>query len=193
MGHSRASKQQSHEHIVSTAAKRFRESGVDGVSIANLMKEAGLTHGGFYKHFTSRDDLVTEALELALGNSSKRYSSAGDNAFEPFVNGYLSTKHRDNPGEGCAVAALINDMARARSDSKELYGAHLQRSFDWIASLIGAERPDARARAIVAFSAMVGALGFARALDDEALSQEVLDTVKDYLLSHLQGDQPASE
>ncbi|KAA0694225.1 TetR/AcrR family transcriptional regulator [Halopseudomonas laoshanensis] len=188
MGHSRASKQQSHEHIVSTAAKRFRESGVDGVSIANLMKEAGLTHGGFYKHFTSRDDLVTEALEVALASSRKRYSSGGDAAFESFVTGYLSIKHRDNPGEGCAVAALANDIPRARGDSKALFTTHLERSFDWIADLLGAEHPDARARAIVAFSTMVGALGFARALDNEALSQEVLDTVKDYLLRHLQAE-----
>lgn len=185
MGHSRASKQQSHDQIVTTAARRFRESGVDGVSIADLMKEAGLTHGGFYKHFASRDALVAEAVEHALGSSRERYGDIGPLGFEAFVQAYLSEEHRDNRGDGCAMAALVNDMPRVREDSRELYSKQLQRSLGWISSLLSGDRSSARAEAIVAFSAMVGALGFARALDDEALSKEVLETVRDYLLNQL--------
>lgn len=182
MGHSQARKQQTREQIVKTAAKRFRESGVEGVSIANLMKEAGLTHGGFYKHFESRDDLVTEALACALAASGQRKQSAQEQSFERFVHSYLSTKHRDAVGDGCAMAALVNDVARSRDDARTLYTEHLSQTLDKVGGLIGGEDAQARAKAIVIFSALSGALGIARALNDEALSAQVLAQVSDYLI-----------
>lgn len=191
MGHSQARKQQTREQIVKTAAKRFRESGVEGVSIANLMKEAGLTHGGFYKHFESRDDLVTEALACALAASGQRKQSAQEQSFERFVHSYLSTKHRDAVGDGCAMAALVNDVARSRDDARTLYTEHLSQTLDKVGGLIGGEDAQARAKAIVIFSALSGALGIARALNDEALSAQVLAQVSDYLIEQFGASAPS--
>jgi TetR/AcrR family transcriptional repressor of nem operon len=182
MGHSRASKQQSHEQIVSTAANCFREHGVDGISIANLMKAAGLTHGGFYKHFESRDDLVTQALDSALKSSSARYHSMRKLTFKPFVQNYLSLEHRDNLAEGCAMAALLNDMARANAESRALYSDQFRRSVELVSGLLDSASADSRSGAMVVLSSMIGALGIARALDDKALSAELLGAVQGYLL-----------
>jgi TetR/AcrR family transcriptional repressor of nem operon len=182
MGHSRASKQQSHEQIVSTAANCFREHGVDGISIANLMKAAGLTHGGFYKHFESRDDLVTQALDSALKSSSARYHSMRKLTFKPFVQNYLSLEHRDNLAEGCAMAALLNDMARASAESRALYSDQFRRSVELVSGLLNSASADSRSGAMVVLSSMIGALGIARALDDKALSAELLGAVQGYLL-----------
>lgn len=182
MGHSQARKQQTHEQIVQTAARRFRESGVDGVSIANLMKEAGLTHGGFYKHFESRDDLVAEALACALDASAQRQQTTQAASLERFVQGYLSPAHRDAVGEGCAMAALVNDVARSSDDARTLYTEHFNHTLDKVGDLIGNDDAQARAKAIVIFSALSGALGIARALNDEALSAQVLGQVSRYLI-----------
>src|SRR3979490_2681955 len=117
MGHSRAEKDKTHKRIVKIASRRFREEGLAGVGIADLMKEAGLTVGGFYKHFDSRDDLVAEAVGSALG----AWKRAGDAAasggppvtYESLVDDYLSEAHRDQPGTGCPVVALAGDIARS--------------------------------------------------------------------------------
>lgn len=184
MGHSRVSKQQSHEQIVSTAARCFRERGVDGISIANLMKEAGLTHGGFYKHFESRDDLVAEALDHALQSSSKRYAAMAPLTLDAFIDNYLSAEHRDSPGDGCAMAALVNDVGRGREDSRALYSAQFNRSLARINAMLEAESGDAAGeKAALLLSTLVGALGIARALDDEAQSNALLATVRKQLLS----------
>ena len=184
MRHSRASKQQSHEQIVSTAANCFREYGVDGISIANLMKAVGMTHGGFYKHFKSRDDLVTQALDAALQSSNKRYHAMGKLKFKPFVQNYLSLRHRDNRAEGCALAALLNDMARANAESRALYRSQFERSVERVAGLLEVTDEESRGSAMLILSSMIGALSIARALDDEALSEELLNAVQDYLIEH---------
>src|SRR5262245_63779262 len=110
LGYSRANKDESHRRIVDFAATRLREAGLEAVSIAQLMKEAGLTHGGFYRHFNSRDDLVREALEWAFAASAARVAKleagADSPAIDSMIDAYLSKTHRDAPGEGCAMAAL---------------------------------------------------------------------------------------
>ncbi|QQX86609.1 TetR/AcrR family transcriptional regulator [Cupriavidus necator] len=185
MGHSQTQKQHNHERIVQLAAQRFRELGIDGLSIANLMKEAGLTHGGFYKHFESRDDLVAQAVGAALaGSESTRRASKAD-TFSAFVESYLSKRHRDKPGQGCAIGALANDMSRAPEDARTLYTAQLCSSLDHVAELLDTSATTAEANqteAIVAFSTMVGALVLARAVNDPALSEQILSTVRDHLL-----------
>ena len=181
MGHSQTQKQQNHERIVQLAARRFRELGIDGLSIANLMKEAGLTHGGFYKHFESRDDLVVQAVGAALENSGAAHRTRKADIFPALVESYLSNRHRDAPGQGCALGALASDMSRAPHDARALYTVQLRTSLAHIAELVGV---GTQAEAIVAFSAMVGALNLARAVNDPALSAEVLSTVRDYLVKH---------
>lgn len=191
MGHSQTQKQQTHERIVELAAQRFRELGLDGLSITNLMKEVGLTHGGFYKHFESRDELVAEALATAFESSGRTGKSA---SYKALLAAYLSKKHRDAPGTGCAVGALVNDMGRAPEDARALYTAEVRTNLSNIAKLLaaasdGADVGDADhdAGALVTLSALIGALGLARAVDDPALSGKILATVQGFLLTQFDG------
>ncbi|WP_454741278.1 TetR/AcrR family transcriptional regulator [Cupriavidus necator] len=184
MGHSQTQKQETHERIVQLAAQRFRELGLEGLSIANLMKEVGLTHGGFYKHFESRDHLVAEALATALESSNSQARTGKTATFQALVAAYLSKRHRDSPGTGCAIGALVNDMGRAGEEARALYTAQVRKSLSRIGQRLSATDDSGHdAEAIVALSAMVGALGLARAVDDPALSGKILATVQDYLLA----------
>src|ERR1700761_1966487 len=126
MGHSRDDKQRSHDRIVQVAATRIREAGTDGPGVAEIMKTAGLTHGGFYKHFGSRDDLVAAAVEKSFRDSGEASAAVTENAEDPlaaFVDWYLSPDHRDDPGSGCAVVSLGADAPRADDRVREAYTA----------------------------------------------------------------------
>ena len=117
MGTSQAAKAASHDRILDIAAARIRRDGIGSLSVAELMKEAGLTHGGFYRHFDSREQLVAEAAQRALSQGSEwTIASAklgGQRGYTALVNGYLSTWHRDHPESGCGVAGVTADAARA--------------------------------------------------------------------------------
>ncbi len=116
MGHSKAEKAKTHERIVAISSKRFREEGLAGIGIAALMKEAGLTVGGFYKHFDSRDQLVAEAVNSAFGGWKRRVDAAKSSgppvSYEKLIDDYLNEGHRDNPGTGCAFSALAPEIVR---------------------------------------------------------------------------------
>lgn len=183
MGHSQIEKQKTHERIVSIAAKRLREDGLEGVGVADLMKEAGLTVGGFYKHFTSRDDLVAEAMGSAFGSWSKKLEARGlkpeDLTIGQLADYYLSSYHRDNPGDGCPFPALTADFARSGPKTREIATAQLMSNFENFQKRLADEDDEAaRRKAIIAFCAMAGAVGLARISDDEALSNEILETVR---------------
>lgn len=193
MGHSRASKQQTHERIVQIAAQRFRELGIDGLSIANLMKEAGLTHGGFYKHFESRDELVTEAVACALASSASSPHARQVDSYATLVAAYLSEGHRNSPGDGCALGALANDMGRAPDEARARYTEQLRGTIAGTAGRLPDSGDAARAQAIVTISAMVGALGLARAVDDPALSDEIMAVVREHLVAQFAPTQVESQ
>jgi TetR/AcrR family transcriptional repressor of nem operon len=180
MGHSRKDKEKNHRQIVEIAAQKMRESGTEGPGVAEIMKEAGLTHGGFYKHFDSRDDLVAEAVEEAISQARASYRDRVEGADDPlasFVDFYLSTTHRDDPGHGCPVVALGADAARADDRVRAAYGDQVKSYIDHMEELLGGDE-DARRRAIAAVTSMVGAVLIARAVDDEALSEEILGDVR---------------
>jgi len=184
MGHSQADKAETHRRILQTAARQMREEGLDGLAVADLMKHAGLTVGGFYKHFASRDELVAEALESVDSEWSrtvaegKARGQAEPKIFADAVDRYLSENHRDHLGAGCIFAALAGDIARSGRRPREIATAKMGRAFDVIARLFPNRRArDARTSAIVAFCALVGALVLARVATDEELSAEILRTV----------------
>jgi TetR/AcrR family transcriptional regulator, transcriptional repressor for nem operon len=186
MGHSRAEKAQTHKRIVAIAAKRFREKGLAGFGIAELMKEAGLTVGGFYKHFDSRDDLVAEAVSSAFGNWKRKVDAAASGGpavtYEKLIGDYLKEAHRDNPGAGCAYSALAPEIARSDKETRAVTSEQVRNDIQLIAGLLPVEdKRTARSRAIVTFSALVGAMSLARAVSDEALSREILRTVEEHL------------
>lgn len=191
MGHSRADKAKTHERIVALASRRFREKGLAGIGIADLMKEAGLTVGGFYKHFDSRDDLVAEALGSALQTWRPQVERAATDTppltYDSAVDEYLSEAHRDHPDTGCAVGALAGEIARSDKRTRALATRQISAYIEWLATLVreaGEEDEGAaRSRAILTHCALVGAISIARAVSDERLSREILKTVARLLKS----------
>jgi TetR/AcrR family transcriptional repressor of nem operon len=186
MGHSRAEKAKTHKRIVSIASKKFREEGLAGVGIAELMKEADLTVGGFYKHFDSRDDLVAEAVSSAFGGWKRRVDAAASGgpsvSLAKLLDDYLNEAHRDNPGTGCAFSALAPEIARSDKRTRAVTSEQARNDIQLIATLLpGKDKRTARSQAILTFSALVGAMSLARAVSDEALSREILQTVGEHL------------
>jgi TetR/AcrR family transcriptional regulator, transcriptional repressor for nem operon len=182
MGHSQTDKAETHKRIVKIAAKRLREHGLAGVGIAELMKEAGLTVGGFYKHFDSRDALVAEAVGSAFGGWKRRMDAAESGgtplSYESLIDDYLNQVHRDNPGTGCAFGALAGDLARSDKRTRALASEQIRNDIQLLARLLPRkDRRTARSKAILTLSALVGALSLARAVSDDALSLEILTTV----------------
>lgn len=170
MGTSQKDKAETHDRIVAHAAKRLRECGLEGIGVADLMKEAGLTVGGFYKHFPSRDHLVAEAIGATFGQLNR----ADTPTFAAVVDRYLAPAHRDTPGAGCPFAALAADLARAPEMTRQPASDEIARSIDRLDSLLGGANRDA---AILAYCAMVGAVSLARVTTDPALSDAILTRV----------------
>jgi len=186
MGHSKAEKAETHKRIVKIASKRFREEGLAGIGIAELMKEAGLTVGGFYKHFDSRDDLVAEAVSSAFGGWKRRIDAAASGgspvSYAKLIDDYLNEAHRSNPGAGCAFSALAAEIGRSGKRARALASEQVRNDLQLIAGLLpGKDKRAARPKAILTFSALVGAMSLARAVSDEALSLEILKTVAEVL------------
>jgi TetR/AcrR family transcriptional repressor of nem operon len=178
MGSSQAEKEASHKRIVDSAAAQIRRDGVDAVRVSDLMREAGLTHGGFYRHFGSREELIDAAIDQALADGS-RQTEAGEGAdpaaLAKVINGYVSKAHRDNPEVGCGVAALPADVSRSGSRARGAYGRQVRRYIDRLVGLIRRPGADAkRDEAVMILSALVGALSMARAVEDPELSDEIL-------------------
>jgi TetR/AcrR family transcriptional regulator, transcriptional repressor for nem operon len=188
MGYSKAQKARTHKRIVAIASKRFREKGLAGFGIAELMKEADLTVGGFYKHFDSRDELVAEAVSAAFGiwQRQKEAAESGGQPLssEKLIDDYLSDVHRKNPGAGCAFSALAPEIARSDKRTRALTSDQVKADIELIVGLLpGRDKRATRSRAILTFSALVGAMSLARAVSDEALSREILKTVAELLKS----------
>src|SRR6202451_807097 len=134
MGYSKSDKAETHTRIVKVAAKRFRERGLEGIGVADVMKEAGVTVGGFYKHFGSRDELVVEALATAFKDLDVWEEHTDDMA--QLLQNYLTEAHRDAPGTGCAMAALLGDVTRASKSARVLYTERVKRSLAFTSALI---------------------------------------------------------
>jgi TetR/AcrR family transcriptional repressor of nem operon len=173
--------------IVETAATLFRERGYDGVSVADLMAAAGFTHGGFYKHFRSKADLMAEAA--VSGFSQSTANPAGVDAVA-FVKEYVSRKHRDAPGNGCTLAALCGDAARQPESIKETFAAGIE---NLLVTLEGGDgdvgkmaKREARAKRIDTLAHVVGAIVLSRACpDDSPLADEILEVCRTRILRTL--------
>ena len=160
------------ERIVAAASRLFREQGFDGVGLDAIMEEAGLTHGGFYRHFGSKDDLAAEAVARGLAASAQRQEAL--DSLPAFVAGYLSPRHRDDRGGGCVMAALAGDIARQGPGVRRRLSASLRTLIGRIAGWIGGRPAAAREQAIATVAGLVGAVVLARAVDDPALSADIL-------------------
>lgn len=168
---SREQMAENRRRILEVASRLFRDKGFDAVSVAEVMKAAGLTHGGFYGHFNSKDDLVAETLAHALAADS-----VGGSDFSDFVSTYLSSFHRDNAAGGCPTAGLAaairHQTPQARSAMTEGLRAQIARIEKALPQLDPADR---RRAAIGSWAAMIGAVILARAIDDPELSDDILE------------------
>jgi TetR/AcrR family transcriptional repressor of nem operon len=168
--------------IVEEASRLFRARGIDATSVADVMSAAGLTVGGFYRHFESKEDLVAEAIDAASRETSPRAaaSSASVNESDPvaLLNSYLSDAHRRHPGQGCPVAALCSEVARGSRPTKRAFTRALERLLGSMGATGGGSRKADRASALFAVSAAVGAVVLARATHDESLAGELLSAAR---------------
>jgi TetR/AcrR family transcriptional repressor of nem operon len=175
---SREQAAENRERIVDAAARLFRDKGFDGVGVDAIMKDAGLTHGGFYGHFASKEALAAEAVTCALGRSAVRLTGVA--SLGELVSDYLSDRHRADRANGCAVAALGADYGRQGPAIRKTLTASVRRQIDHLASLLKRGGPAARRRrALASYAGMVGALTLARAVDDLALAQEILAAARE--------------
>jgi TetR/AcrR family transcriptional regulator, transcriptional repressor for nem operon len=178
----------SRERIVDVASRMFRERGFDGIGVADLMKEAGLTHGGFYGHFESKDHLAQEATNRAAERSLNRWKEiadgAGNGAFAALVKSYLSEKRLSSPGSGCLFAALGSEVSRQGKAVRHIFADGLEKFFAILSEAApGKTKAEKRKRSIAAFSEMVGAMVLARAVNEPELANEILRTVTSDLMS----------
>lgn len=185
----KAQAQANRAHIVDTASTLFRERGYDGVGVADLMAAAGFTHGGFYKHFGSKADLMAEAASCGLVKSAE---AAADMDLQSFMSYYLSREHRDAPGQGCTMAALCTDAARQPDTVKAAFAAGIEAQLAVSpypeGQADGATAEQARARRIALMAQAVGAIVLSRSCpDDSPLVDEILDVCRAAVLAQLSG------
>ena len=188
MRYSREHKLETHARIVKRASVRLREMGAHGVGVADLMKDAGLTHGGFYTHFDSREALVIEAFAYAMDRSTERWRKLSeqtppDKRFAAIVNAYLSAVHRDDPGHGCAVPSLGAEIARESPKTRKAFAAKLEQMIGMLAEQIPDLPPKAaRKQAMAALGTMMGTLVMARIAGNGELSDEILAAGREAVL-----------
>jgi TetR/AcrR family transcriptional repressor of nem operon len=176
------------DRIIDAAGALFRAKGFGGVGVADIMKAADLTHGGFYGHFDSKDDLVARASKRAMaraaGNWQAVVTAAPDAPFAALLKHYLSPRHRDDPGKGCVFAALAADAARSGKVVRNAFAEGLEPLLDILADAIPERTKAARRRkAVAAMAALVGALALARATEGTPLSDEILNAAGRELLA----------
>ena len=180
MRYSREHKLETHARIVKKASVRLRERGAHGVGVADLMKEAGLTHGGFYAHFDSREALVVEAFAYAMDRSTERWRKLAEQMppeqrLATIVESYLTPLHRDDPGHGCAVPALGAEIARESSKTRKAFAAKLEQMIDMMADqILDVPRKSARKQAMAALATMMGTLVLSRIAGSGEFSDEIL-------------------
>jgi TetR/AcrR family transcriptional repressor of nem operon len=170
---------ESRERILDAAATLFREKGFDGIGLADIMKGAGLTHGGFYGHFGSKDDLEAQAIGVALASAAadwgRLFEGAATRPLTALLAEYFSPRHRDEPGKGCPLAALGADVARRGERVRSEFTAGLKPILELLSKAVsGRSKAERRRKAIATMAEMIGALILARAVDDPALSDEIL-------------------
>jgi TetR/AcrR family transcriptional regulator, transcriptional repressor for nem operon len=189
MRYSREHKKETHARIVRKASIRLREKGAHGIGVADLMKEAGLTHGGFYAHFDSRDALVVEAFAYAMDRSLEHWRKltgeiAPEKRLAMIIDTYLTPTHRDDPGHGCAITSLGAEIARESPKTRRAFALKMEQLIDLIADQIQEmPRKAARKQATSLLATMMGTLVLSRIAGSGELSDEVLQAGKEAALA----------
>ena len=199
MRYSREHKLETHARIVKKASVRLREKGAHGIGVADLMKDAGLTHGGFYAHFDSREALVIEAFAYAMDRSTERWRKLAeqtppDKRLAAIVESYLTPLHRDDPGHGCAVPTLGAEIARESPKTRKAFAAKLEQMIDMLAAQIPEmPRKAARKQAMATMATMMGTLVLARIAGNGEFSDEILAAGREAVLDRGTLPKPAAK
>ncbi len=173
---SREKKQENHDRIVAAASEMFRERGFDRVGVADLMERAGLTHGGFYNHFETKEALIAEATAKGFQETGARYIGR---TLGELIDAYISRPHRDGRGQGCPAAALSGEAARLPEETKSVFGEGIAGLVAALESMLGEHHPNARAQAISLIAQAVGAIILSRACPDSSpLADEILEACR---------------
>jgi TetR/AcrR family transcriptional repressor of nem operon len=187
-----------HQKIVNDASRRVRAEGLTGAAVSAVMRDAGLTHGGFYKHFGSKNELLLESLSEAFREMAECLAAAAEEsqpgtAWKAIVKTYLSPEHCDHPERGCPVAALAPELARADKAMKaRILGALTKYKDRMLPFMPGRRVADKERNFVVIFSTMIGAISIARVLPDPAARTMVLATAQDFLLRSFRRDKRAA-
>ncbi len=184
MRYEKGHKDATRQRIIDVASRQFREQGVAAVGLAGIMSDAGLTNGAFYAHFDSKEDLVRQVLSNAQRNQMWQAVADSDAEVESAIRGYLSADHRDDPGRGCPISALAAEIARHPKPTRKAFTGKLANIIEMIAARLGtgSER-QRRRKAVAIYGLMVGTLQLARAVSDQRLSDEILQSGADEALA----------
>lgn len=188
MRYSKEHKQETHARIVKKASIRLREKGAHGIGVADLMKEAGLTHGGFYAHFDSREALVIEAFNYAMDRATERWRKMAETTppeqrLSSIVDSYLTAIHRDDPGHGCAVPTLGAEIARESAKTRKAFAVKLEQMIDMMANQVqDVPRKAARKQAMATLATMMGTLVLSRIAGSGEFSDEILAAGREAVL-----------
>ncbi|MBZ9684334.1 TetR/AcrR family transcriptional regulator [Mesorhizobium sp. ESP6-5] len=193
MRYEKGRKDASRSRIMEVAANRFRGDGIAASGLATIMKDAGLTNGAFYPHFQSKAALVRETVAAALEDQSDQIREAlAAGGLDMAIDAYLSTAHRDNPGQGCASAALLPEIAREPSETRQLYTERLLTQVRQVAAELPPRTRNRESVALGIFATLIGALQMARAVDGTELSERILAAGADAARTLIQRDSEAS-
>jgi TetR/AcrR family transcriptional repressor of nem operon len=191
MRYSKEHKQETHARIVKKASVRLREKGAHGIGVADLMKDAGLTHGGFYAHFDSREALVVEAFGYAMDRATERWRKLAEQTppekrLATIVESYLTPVHRDDPGHGCAIPALSAEIARENPKTRKAFAAKLEQMIEMIAEQMpDLPRKTARKQAMASLATMMGTLVLARVAGSGEFSDDILGAGREAVLERV--------
>jgi TetR/AcrR family transcriptional repressor of nem operon len=198
MRYDQSHKQETRERLLKVAAKALREKGPDGVGVAEVMRLAGLTHGGFYAHFPSKEALIAESLKEAFVQGAERLerTTAGlppREKLAAYIDFYVSPTHRDSSTGGCAIVALNSELPRQSKEFRAVFDAGVKRIIERLTQWLTAmEFAQPNSMAVSTFAAMVGAVALSRAVSDERLSGELLDSARAGIKARLGLDEPSS-
>jgi len=189
---SREQAAESRQRVIEIASKLFRERGLDGIGVADLMKSAGFTHGGFYRHFGSKEDLMAEACAQAVSASAAKLGElieqAPENALAAVTSSYLSSAHCEQPGEGCVLAALGSEAARHGEAVRHALTKGVRDFIDLLTAIVpGRSKAARREKALATYASMVGAVVLARSVNDPALAEQILQSVSTSILNPSSG------
>jgi TetR/AcrR family transcriptional repressor of nem operon len=179
-------KEQTHQRILDAAAAAFREHGVAGIGIADIMRRAGLTHGGFYAHFKSKDELVAEVLGAMAARRARTAEAVAerpsDEKLMAVAEAYLTSRHREHPESGCMIAAIGGELARMAGPAKQSFGGNIRAWLDQLAEYAPADGADARRQqATGTYAAMIGGMILARGVEDPHEADRILADVRAFL------------